>query len=193
MEEATPLNKYYHLLDIPDDDQQADMYLNAVELLRRKGYHQYEISNFAKRGKLSKHNMKYWTGKEYLGFGPNASSDFAGKRFEIVGSLREYLEGIENHTQVLCHVHEIPPRERAGEYFITRLRTVVGITRKEFESTYLISFDPMEAVLDACFSAGHAICINDRWRLTPAGMLVSNYILSDILNALDHSIQLERK
>ena len=193
VEEATPLNKYYHLLDIPDDDQQADMYLNAVELLSRKGYHQYEISNFSKRGKQSKHNMKYWTGKEYLGFGPQASSDFAGKRFEIVGSLREYMEGIENHTQVLCHVHEIPPRERAGEYFITRLRTIVGITKKEFESTYLLSFDPMEKILDQCFSSGHAICINDRWRLTPAGMLVSNYILSDLLNALDDSIKLEKK
>lgn len=193
VEESTPLNKYYHLLDIPDDDQQADMYLNAVELLRRKGYHQYEISNFSQRGKLSKHNLKYWTGKEYLGFGPQASSDFAGKRFEIVGSLREYIEGIENHTQVLCHVHEIPPRERAGEYFYTRLRTVFGITKKEFESTYLLSFDPMEEVLDRYFSSGHAVCINDRWRLTPEGMLVSNYILSDILTALDDSIKLEKK
>lgn len=192
IEEATPLNRYYHLLDIPDDDTQADMYLNAVELLSRHGYRQYEISNFAQRGKLSRHNLKYWTGKEYLGFGPCASSDFAGKRFEIVASLREYMEGIENNAQVLRHIHEIPPRERAGEYFITRLRTTVGITRREFEATYLIDFDPMEAVLEKCFSLGHAICINDRWRLTPEGMLVSNYILSDILNALDESAKMDK-
>ena len=193
VEEATPLNKYYHLLDIPDDDVQADMYLNAVELLRRRGYHQYEISNFAQRGKPSKHNLKYWTGKEYLGFGPQASSDFAGKRFEIVGSLREYMEGIENSTQVLCHVHEIPLRERAGEYFITRLRTTIGITKRDFEATYLLSFAPMEDVLEKCFSLGHAICLNDRWRLTPEGMLLSNYILSDLLNALDYSVKLEKR
>ena len=193
VEEATPLNKYYHLLDIPDDDAQADMYLSAVELLRRRGYHQYEISNFAQRGKLSKHNLKYWTGKEYLGFGPQASSDFAGKRFEIVGSLREYMEGIENNTQIICHVHEIPLRERAGEYFITRLRTTIGITKREFEATYLLSFAPMEDVLEKCFSLGHAICINDRWRLTPEGMLLSNYILSDLLNALDYSVKLEKR
>ena len=193
VEEATPLNKYYHLLDIPNDEVQADMYLSAVELLRRRGYHQYEISNFAQRGKLSKHNLKYWTGKEYLGFGPQASSDFAGKRFEIEGSLREYMEGIENNTQILCHIHEIPPRERAGEYFITRLRTTLGITKKEFEATYLLSFTPMEDVLEKCFTLGHAICINDRWRLTPEGMLLSNYILSDLLNALDYSIKLEKR
>ena len=193
VEEATPLNKYYHLLEMPSDEVQADMYLRAVEVLAQQGYHQYEISNFARRGKLSKHNLKYWTGKEYLGFGPQASSDFAGKRFEIVGSLREYMEGIENNTQVLCHVHEIPIRERAGEYLITRLRTTLGITRKEFESTYLLSFDPMEEVLQKCFTLGHALCINDRWRLTPPGMLLSNYILSDLLNALDYSIQLEKR
>ena len=193
VEEATPLNKYYHLLELPGDDVQADMYLRAVELLAQQGYHQYEISNFARRGKASKHNLKYWTGKEYLGFGPQASSDFAGKRFEIVGSLREYMEGIENNTQVLRHVHEIPVRERAGEYFITRLRTTVGITRKEFESTYLLSFDPIEEVLQKSFSLGHALCINDRWRLTPPGMLLSNDILSDILIALDYSIQLEKR
>ena len=193
VEEATPLNKYYHLLELPSDDVQADMYLRAVELLAQQGYHQYEISNFARRGKASKHNLKYWTGKEYLGFGPQASSDFAGKRFEIVGSLREYMEGIENNTQVLRHVHEIPVRERAGEYFITRLRTTVGITRKEFETTYLLSFDPIEEVLQKSFSLGHALCINDRWRLTPPGMLLSNDILSDILIALDYSIQLEKR
>ena len=193
VEEATPLQKYYHLLDIPDDDLQADMYLCAVELLKKRGYHQYEISNFSRRGKHSRHNLKYWTGKEYLGFGPKASSDFAGKRFEIVDSLRQYVEGIFNHEQVLRHVHEIPQRERAGEYFITRLRTTVGITRKEFESTYLLSFDPMEDILEQCFNSGHAICLNDRWRLTPEGMLLSNTILVNLLEALEYSIQLDRQ
>ena len=193
VEEATPLNRYYHLLDIPNDERQVEMYLNMVEVLKRRGYHQYEISNFAQRGKLSKHNLKYWTGKEYLGFGPRASSDFAGKRFEIVESLRDYVDGIENHTQILVHVHEIPPRERAGEYFITRLRTTLGITKKEFEATYLLSFDPMEEILEKCFSLGHALCINDRWRLTPEGMLLSNDIISDLLTALDYSVQLDKK
>ena len=190
VEEATPLHRYYHLLDIPGDDLQSEMYLNAVERLSKRNYHQYEISNFARRGKHSKHNLKYWTGCEYLGFGPGASSDFAGKRFEIGASLKDYLDGIENHEQVLSHVHEIPLRERAGEYLITRLRTTLGITRAEFESTYLLSFDPMERVLQNCSSTDHAICINDRWRLTPRGFLVNNLILGDLLEALDTSIQL---
>ena len=192
VEKATPLFRYYHLLDIPRDVGQAEMYLSAVELLRKRGYHQYEISNFAQRGKLSKHNLKYWTGKEYLGFGPSASSDFTGKRFETVGDVEKYIYGIRNHEQVLKHVHEIPLRERAGEYLITRLRTTLGITGREFESTYLLSFAPIEEVLEKCFSLGHALCINDRWRLTPEGMLLSNPILADLLTALDYSTQLDR-
>ena len=193
VEEATPLFRYYRLLDIPGDERQSEMYLNAVELLRKRGYHQYEISNFAQRGKHSRHNLKYWTGCEYLGFGPCASSDFAGKRFEIVDSLKDYLEGIENHSQILRHVHEIPLRERAGEFIITRMRTTLGITRADFENTYLLSFQPMEEVLEKCFSAGHAICINGRWRLTPEGFLLNNLILGDLLNALDYSVQLSKK
>ena len=193
VEEATPLQRYYHLLDIPNDEQQADMYLSAVELLRKRGYHQYEISNFAQRGKHSRHNLKYWTGCEYLGFGPRASSDFAGKRFEVVEDLKAYISGIEEHEQVLRHVYEIPLRERAGEYLITRLRTTYGITGAEFEATYLLSFDPIEQELERCFHSGHALCINERWRLTPEGFLLNNLILRELLKALDYSILLGNK
>ena len=66
VEEGTPLYQYKDVCGIPDDDTQADMYLAAVEILRAKGYRQYEISNFARKGLYSRHNMKYWTGGEYL-------------------------------------------------------------------------------------------------------------------------------
>lgn len=181
VEEGTPLYAYKDHCNLPDDEVQADMYLAAVEILRSKGYRQYEISNFAKRGMASKHNLKYWTGGEYLGFGPDASSDFAGKRFAIIRDLHGYIDGIRGHGQVLRDVQEIPPRERAGEYLMTRLRTTAGITREEYENRYLLPFDPIEDALDACFHRGHAVRINGHWRLTPEGMLLSNSILSDLL------------
>ena len=93
VEEGTPLYQYKDYCNLPDDDTQADMYLDAVEILRTRGYRQYEISNFCRKGQYSRHNMKYWKGGEYLGFGPSASSDFAGKRFTIVRSLRQYIDG----------------------------------------------------------------------------------------------------
>ena len=88
VEEGTPLYEYKDIAGLPDDDLQADMYLAAVEMLRSRGYRQYEISNFARKGLYSRHNMKYWTGGEYLGFGPSASSDFAGKRFTLARDLQ---------------------------------------------------------------------------------------------------------
>ena len=93
VEERTPMFQVKDSLNLPDDDAQADMYLSAVEILRAKGYRQYEISNFARKGMVSRHNMKYWQGGEYLGFGPDASSDFGGKRFTFVRDLMGYIDG----------------------------------------------------------------------------------------------------
>ena len=89
-------------------------------------------------------------GGEYLGFGPDASSDFAGKRFKIVRSLHDYIDGIKTGGQVLEDVQEIPLRERAGEYLMTRLRTITGISGTEYEKRFLLPFAPIEASLENC-------------------------------------------
>ena len=78
------------------------MYFYAVETLEQFGYHQYEISNFAKDGYICRHNMKYWTGDEYLSFGPCAASDFAGKRFTIAPDIEKYMEGVLNKGRRFC-------------------------------------------------------------------------------------------
>jgi len=182
VEERTPLYAYKDLCHIPDDDTQADMYLAAVEILRTKGYRQYEISNFAKKGLISKHNMKYWTGGEYLGFGPDASSDFGGKRFTIVRDLLAYLDGIKGGGQVLSEIQEIPYRERAGEYLMTRLRTTAGISAQDYEKRFLLPFGPLDDALERF--ASHNLAVRsgeDSWHLTPEGFLVSNSIISDLL------------
>ena len=69
VEPGTPLDSYRDCANLPDDDTQADMYLCAVDYLESYGYSQYEISNFAASGRESRHNLKYWLGGEYLGFG----------------------------------------------------------------------------------------------------------------------------
>ena len=187
IEEGTPFYEYRDYLKLPDDDAQADMYLAAVEILKEHGYRHYEISNFAKRGKVSRHNLKYWTGGEYIGFGPDASSDFAGKRYTNVRNLKEYIHGIRTGGQVLRELTEIPVRERAGEYLMMRLRTIGGINKEEYEKQYLLPFDPLEAVLEQQAEHRLAKKNNDRWYLTAEGMLVSNSIISDLLIAQDDS------
>ncbi len=193
VEERTPLWQYKDACDLPDDDTQADMYLAAVEFLKARGYRQYEISNFAKKGLISKHNMKYWMGGEYLGFGPDASSDFAGKRFSFVRDVYAYIDGIRHGGSIIADVQEVPARERAGEYLMTRLRTTTGIDKEEYEKRFLLPFAPLEESLVNCANHGLAHkAPGGRWFLTPEGMLVSNSIISDLLLIQDASQPLTR-
>ena len=182
VEEGTPLYEYQQYCNLADDDMQADMYLSAVNILGKHGYRQYEISNFCKRGHVSRHNLKYWQGGEYLGFGPDASSDFGGRRFAIVRNLGEYIEGIKTGGMVLREVQDVAPRERAGEYLMMRLRTVAGLDPEEYEKQYLLPFAPLHNALSLYKEQGLAEQTYDgRWHLTPNGFLLSNTIISDLL------------
>ena len=193
IEEGTPFYEYKDMLNLPDDDTQAEMYLAAVETLRGRGFRQYEISNFCRKGMLSKHNMKYWTGGEYLGFGPAASSDFAGKRFTLKRDLQAYISGIRDGGDIMEEMEEIPVRERAGEYLMLRLRTSTGIDAAEYEKLFLLPFAPLEDVLEKHRRFFHATQTDTgRWVLTPKGYLVSNDIITDLLLAQDESRPLKR-
>ena len=184
---------YRDCYDLADDDLQADMYLYGVEMLRKAGYRQYEISNFCKKGQVSRHNLKYWTGGEYLGFGPDASSDFAGRRFSIIRDLHGYIQGIKTGGQVLREMQQIPHRERAGEYLMMRLRLASGIDPQEYEQKFLLSFAPLERALVRFKEQGLAVQTFDgRWHLTPRGFLLSNSIISDLLLIQEDSPSLSK-
>ena len=188
LEEGTPMCQRQNQLWLADDDMQADMYLATVEILRSKGYRQYEISNFCKRGRESRHNLKYWTGGEYLGFGPDASSDFAGKRFAVIRDLQGYISGIRSGGQVLRDIQTIPQRERAGEYLMMHLRTTYGISAEEYERKFLLPFAPLEQALEQCRQRGHALRgMDGRWHLTAEGFLLSNSIITDLLLLQDQT------
>ncbi len=193
VEENTPLWNYRDCANLPDDDTQAEMYLAASAILREYGYEHYEISNFARKGCASRHNLKYWTGGEYLGFGPTAASDFDGKRYTIVRDLQGYIEGIAQHGQILSECETIPLRERAGEYVMLRLRTSDGISAQEYERGYLMPFEPLEKAMKRFEEKGYAELVNDRWRLTEKGWLVSNQIILVLQELQARSIPLAKK
>lgn len=193
VEEGTPLWSYKELANLPDDDTQADMYLAASDILRDYGYEHYEISNFAKKGFASKHNLKYWNGGEYLGFGPTAASDFAGKRFTILRDLHGYMQGIAKKETVLSECETIPARERAGEYVMLRLRTSDGISAEEYERQYLMPFAPLEKAMKRFEEKGYAVYENDRWHLTEPGWLVSNQIILTLNTLQERSTPLAKK
>lgn len=184
VEEGTPLWDMRETVELPDDDLQADMYLWTVERLGQLGYAQYEISNFARPGRESRHNLKYWTLAEYAGFGPGAHSDLGGVRYAFVRDLEAYCRGLEEGGEILAEREPVAPWDRDLEYLMLGLRTARGISREEFERRFRLDFGLMEAVLQKCREAGYAALEEDRWRLTPEGFLVSNQIIGQVLDAL---------
>ena len=193
VEPGTPLYSYKDCANLPDDDMQADMYLYTVEMLESFGYNQYEISNFAKEGFECFHNLKYWLGDEYLGFGPSASSDFAGKRFTCAPDIRTYIDGVLHGGVVLSECDTIPLRERAGEYLMLRLRTSVGIEEEEYVKAFLLSFRPLERLLQKLAEQGMSIYTDGRWRLTAKGFLLSNQIIGALLDAQQTAASLGKR
>lgn len=180
LEEGTPLWQQRQTLTLPDDDAQADMYLYTVAALGEMGYEQYEISNFAKSGKESRHNLKYWRMEEYAGFGPGAHSDFGGVRYGYVRDIDSYIAG----RLVLSESETDSTLARDYEYVMLSLRTAAGIDRQTFEKRYRQRFQPMEALFEQYEKAGLASRTEGGWRLTPKGFLVSNSIIAALQEAL---------
>lgn len=180
LEEGTPLWQQRQTLTLPDDDAQADMYLYTVAALGEMGYEQYEISNFAKSGKESRHNLKYWRMEEYAGFGPGAHSDFGGVRYGYVRDIDSYIAG----RLVLSESETDSTLARDYEYVMLSLRTAAGIDRQTFEKCYRQRFQPMETLFEQYEKAGLASRTEGGWRLTPRGFLVSNSIIAALQEAL---------
>ena len=185
IEEGTPLYTMQDSMILADDDLQADMYLFAAEYLTQQGFEHYEISNFAKSGQFSRHNMKYWLLDEYMGFGPGAHSDVGGVRYSYVRNLAAYCACVESKDgDLVDHQERIAPRDRDTEYLMLGLRTARGIDKQTFESRFRLPFSPIEAVMEKFAASGHAVKENDRWHLTAEGFLLSNTIILEALDAL---------
>ena len=175
-EPGTPL--YARRDTLPGDGAQADMYLETVDFLESRGYRQYEISNFAKPGRESRHNLKYWTLGEYAGFGPGAHSDFRGRRYAWARDLEAYLRG----KPPLSEDQAMSPRDREAEWLMLSLRLVRGLDMAAWEERFRRPFAPFLPFLNRCEAAGYAAREEGSWRLTPRGFLVSNQIIGFLLD-----------
>lgn len=186
VEEKTAL--YQRVLQgekLPDDDVQADMYLYLCKRLPKAGYRQYEISNFARTGKESRHNLKYWMGREYLGFGPGAHSDFGGKRYSFSRNLDGYISASNASSELIDTSAEIDKLERAREYIMLRMRTARGIEEWEYRREFYLNFEPIQHKLDTFESRGWVKQDGHRWHFTPEGCLLSNALLGELLEAAE--------
>ncbi len=187
VEEGTPLARRVDEegdMDLPDGDSQADFYLAAVDQIQRAGFRQYEISNFARTGMESRHNLKYWMGREYAGFGPGAHSYLDGVRYAWPRDLAGYLEALEAGEPVaMAEKETVPPREQAREYLLLRMRTMRGIEEWEYRRSFGLNFEPISRRLEFFESHRWAEQSDHRWHFTPQGFLLSNTLIADLLDA----------
>ena len=174
IEENTHFNKIKNKLNLPNEDETAEFYLTACEQLEEAGFNQYEISNFAKTGCESKHNLKYWNCDEYLGFGASAHSFYEGKRFYYNRDIEGYIN---------CpHAVQDGTGGDFDEYVMMRLRLSKGLQNKAVEARFkhLIS-EEMITKAKQLEKHGLVICDDVGIRLTRKGFLLSNSVISELL------------
>ncbi|MEK6630205.1 MAG: radical SAM family heme chaperone HemW [Acidobacteriota bacterium] len=161
----------------PDDDA-AEMYEMAMDQLAERGLEQYEISNVARPGRASRHNLKYWTDGEWLGFGPGAHSTFGGARWRNVAATEAYLAAVESGGDIAVEHRSLCADDRWREAVITGLRLVDGIDVEEFRQKYGLDLrsrygDHLRPHLEA----GLVLDDGARLRLSRRGMLLANEVL----------------
>ena len=159
---------------LPDDDGAAGFYLSCTDALAARGYAQYEISNFAKPGFASRHNLLYWNCQHYLGLGPHAHSCLGGRRFFCPQGTAQFLAGPAAYQQ-----DGICTRE---DYIMLQLRLSAGLSLRALEHGWGRGFSQRQmAFLETLCSHGLAAFDGDVLRLLPQGMLLQNSILCELI------------
>lgn len=167
----------------PDDDA-ADMYLEAFARLDAAGLAQYEISNVARPGRQSRHNLKYWTDGEWLGFGCGAHSTRHAVRWKNRSSTREYVEAVRAHAELASERRVLSPVEQVEEALFTSLRLSEGIDLQKIADRYGVDvWQQYGNALTPFREAGVLIYDGARVRLTRAGMLLANEVMAVFINS----------
>lgn len=201
IEEGTPFAKDPEILEsLPPDMIDRRMYEITKKLFAAHGYDRYEVSNYARSGYECRHNMVYWTGGEYIGFGLGASSYFQGKRFNNVRDILQYIQLMEetsdkfaeaDNLEILYNETTRKLREnvtpiyidsRMEEFMFLGLRMMCGISRTDFEDRFKKDiYEVYGPVLNKYIDQGFMATYEDRIYLTDAGIDVSNVILADFI------------
>jgi oxygen-independent coproporphyrinogen III oxidase len=162
----------------PDEDA-ADMYLWALSRLEHAGYRQYEISNVARPGCESRHNLKYWTDGEWLGFGCGAHSTCRGVRSKNVAAIHEYIERMAAGQPVCAERHHLTADERLQDALFTGLRLAEGVDMSEIGGRYRTDvWRRYGAELTPFVAEGLLDRHGSRLRLTRRGMLLANEVMA---------------
>ena len=180
IEEGTPF--YKKELDLPDEDSEYIMYEDTGKILGEYGYHQYEISNYAKKGRRCRHNEGYWTRMDYLGLGLGAASLLGNRRFSNTDSMEEYLKNSGSPEKIRKNQENLSTYDEMSEFMFLGLRMTEGISVKRFQECFGVPIEKIYGkVIDGYKKQGLLIEKNGRIFLSRPGIHVSNTIMADFL------------
>lgn len=170
------------ILHRPPEGDQVRMYEILKDSMERYGVRQYEISNFAKPGYESKHNLTYWSNGFYYGFGAGAHAYLPGKRIANIRALTAYIKRANQDGQPVLEVDKISIREQIEEEMFLGLRRVQGINKKEFEDKFGISTDELyKDEINNLIRKGWLTQNDQAIRLTNEGMLLENKVFQEFI------------
>ena len=179
IEDGTPIKEKYDngIYALPDEDSDRDLYKYTGEYLKQNGFSRYEISNYAKAGFESKHNLKYWNCDEYIGIGLGAHSYNDGVRSYNTAVLEEYISGITTVDENI-----LTKDDKMGEFMMLGLRKAEGIDKNEFYRRFDVYPDEIwKSQLDKFIALKLMKEENGAYSLTQRGIDISNSIMCEFL------------
>lgn len=177
-----PSRFYAQKIRLKDDQIQAQEYTRVIEILEGSRFKQYEISNFAKPGKASKHNLNYWQGGNYIGLGVGAHSHINGKRFSNVAQFMPYLEMIQLKKDTRENMEELSAHQRFIEKLLFGLRMNQGVKIGDLEKEFNCRLDQERQSKLKEFTDQALLSWNDqRLKVTDKGRLVLDELCSRLV------------
>ncbi|WP_342497957.1 radical SAM family heme chaperone HemW [Bacillus sp. FSL K6-0923] len=185
-----PKTVFYNLmqkgkLHLPPQEREAEMYELVMDEMERHGLHQYEISNYAKPGFESQHNLTYWSNEDYFGFGAGAHGYVDGIRNVNAGPVKHYLELIEQTGFPYKETHQVTKAEQIEEELFLGLRKIEGVKSADFQAKYGASPEALfPTVLEELAEKGLIVKDDIGIRLTRKGKLLGNEVFQAFLGEL---------
>ena len=180
VEEGTPFAA--RKLNLPDEDTEYNMYEATAQILKEYGFEQYEISNYARKGRKCRHNVGYWTRQDYLGFGLGASSLYGKERFANTADMKKYLENSRNPEKIREKEPSLTREDEMAEFMCRGLRMTKGISKADFQRCFGCTIESVYGeVLEKYESMELLLEKDGRIFLSREGIHVSNSIMAEFL------------
>ena len=182
IEEGTKFYDWYEGKEelLPDEETEREIYYRTEEILKKAGYKRYEISNYAKLGKESRHNLCYWQGVDYLGLGLGASSLIKGERFSNETNLEKFIMYANDLEKTESHL--LTKQEQMEEFMFLGLRVMNGVSKQEFLKRFQLEVEDVYGqILETLEKQQLLVLENDKIALTKKGIDVSNYVFAQFL------------